>query len=219
MNDTVDVLINLLKDKGHTVFEKDDKEFNLNLVGVRNSNGETNKFDDTLYVFYKYKGEWTNLKYRVTVDPGAVYLRNPINHAGTAIIMPGQYKGMWELGLHKGKYKALVQKGRCTVARDNNRDLVLNSKIPPYVNSYNIDKGGITTTHYVDKNLDDVFITETGMFGINCHKSGKGNTVNVNYYSAGCVVFADNYMFEESFIPVCEAAASTFGNSFSFTLI
>ena len=219
MKYTVDALIDKLKNNNHVVFTNDVKEFNLNLVAVRSANRVPNTFDDLFYVFYKYNGAWTIKEYNVTVDPGAVYLQNPINDSGTAIIMPNQYRSLWKLGYHKGKYRALVQNRPCTVARDNNRDLILNSDIPPYANSYRISKGGIIYELYLDNDEQEVFKTETGMFGINCHKSGKGTTEFVNYYGAGCVVFANNDLFDNDFIPVCEAAANNFGNSFTFALL
>lgn len=219
MKYNVDTLIDKLKHKHYAVFTNDKKEFNLNLVAVRSATTTPNKFDDLLYAFYKYKGEWVVKEFNVTVDPGAVYLQNPINDSGTAIIMPGQYKGLWKLGFHKGRYRALVQNRPVTVARDNNRDLILDSKIPPYSNMYSIKQGGITFGIYLDSNENEVFKTETGMFGINCHKSAKGTTEFVNYYSAGCVVFSDNDIFDNEFIPMCEVAANVFGNSFTFSLL
>jgi len=65
-----------------------------------------------------------------------------------------QYLNCFKLGLHKGKYKALVQAKPLTVIRNYNRDSVLN---------YNSGK------------------EEPGMFGINIHcVKLSGTAINVN---------------------------------------
>jgi hypothetical protein len=217
MKYSVNDIINVLYSKGYTIFERN-LPFNLNIVGVRSADNKSNKFNDFLYVFYKHNGEWVIFEYPVTVDPGTVYRITPINPSGTAIVMPGQYRGMWKLGLHRGKYKALVQAKACTVARDNNRDYYLDSNIPSDASKVKSVKDGVLVTTYSIHNKV-AFVTETGMFGINCHKAGTGKTIDVSSYSAGCIVFQNDDEFTNQFIPLCEAAASSVGNSFSFSLV
>lgn len=220
MKYNVEDITKVLNNKSYSVFSNDKKQYNINLVGIRSNDNVSNKFNDLLYVFYKYNGNWIIREYNVTTDPGLAYRIKPINQLGTAILMPGQYKGLWQIGKHQNKYKALVQKSPCTVIRDNNKDSILDYNIPPFVTTRTIkSKDGTTIRHYLDGNGKVVFLTETGMFGINCHKSGNGKTVDVNLYSAGCIVFSDNGAFEDSFLPICDAAAKLFGNSFTFTLI
>jgi len=92
--------------------------------------------------------------YPATTDPGLYYLWHPSCPSGTAILKEDQYLNCFKLGLHKGKYKALVQAKPLTVIRDYNRDSVLN---------YNSGK------------------EETGMFGINIHcVKLSGTAINVN---------------------------------------
>lgn len=185
----VNDILRVMKANGYTVFENDSKPYNLNLIAIRNE-GSANLFDDVLYAMYKYKNEWVVYEYAVTTDPGTVYRHHPININGTAIIKPGQYKNLWGIGLHKGRYKALVQKGIITVYRDND----------------------------LDNELDFGPITDSGNHGINCHKAGS-ITEFVDNYSAGCVVHATSYLFDNEFIPLCEEAATIYGNSFTFTLL
>ena len=45
------------------------------------------------------------------------------------------------------------------------------------------------------------------------------NATNVDYYSAGCVVFENSELFDQEFLSLCRLAASSFGNSFTFTLL
>lgn len=214
----LDSIIAYMRDKGHVIFD-DGRPYNINLVAVRASDTVSNKFDDTLILFYRDAGNWVVHEFPVTVDPGTVYRVSPISKLGTAIIMPGQYRGMWKVGLHKGKYKALVQNKPCTVARDNNRDYFLDHSIPSHSSIHTIVSGTSTINNYLDSNDKVVFTTETGMFGINCHKAGKGTTINVNSYSAGCVVFANEFDFDHIFLPLCDAAANSCGNSFTFSLM
>ena len=75
-----------------------------------------------------------------------------------AIVCDRQYKGLWQIGMHRGKYRALVQRGIIAVYRDDNKDKV-------------IDR-------------DPSTIME-GYFGINGHHAGEESTV-VGKWSAGC---------------------------------
>lgn len=182
-----------LKKKGHIFFDKDQKPYNLNIIGVRSNNEIANSFDDWLYlIFREEKGsEFKVYEFPITTDPGAYWLKNPMNVDGTAILVPGQYRGSHQIGLHQGKYKALKQKKPLKVWRDNDRDT-------------NIDKEGK--------------IYE-GIFGINIHRSNATSQSQVvEKWSAGCQVFqkvADfNFLME-----TCEKAKDLYGNSFSYTLL
>jgi hypothetical protein len=48
----------------------------------------------------------------------------------TAILAQGQYKGAYKIGLHQGKYKALVEAKPITVIRDYDRNAKLDFKNP-----------------------------------------------------------------------------------------
>ena len=188
---TVHQLIASLKSKGYKVFEDDRKNYNLNIVGIRTSENKVNTFNDFQIVFWKYKGVWNIRKYFITTDPGLYWLNNPMNKLGTAILKEGQYLGSHKLGLHQGKYTALVQAKPVTVVRDYNRD----------------------------DNLDfDSGREETGFFGINIHNSGSILSIYVNRWSAGCNVHEDPYAYKE-FIQVLENSKDLWGNSFTYTLI
>jgi hypothetical protein len=58
---------------------------------------------------------------------------------------------------------------------------------------------------------------DTGMFGINIHKSGVDSTW-VENWSEGCQVFKRVKDFNE-FISICKKAAKVHGNHFTYTLI
>lgn len=173
----------------YTIFTDSSKPFNLNIVGVR-KRINTNLFDDVLTVFW-----WDNLGfnqrwYAITTDAGKTALNNPISESGTAILVPNQYRGVYQIDLHQGKYKALCQKKVVEVYRDNNKD-----------------------------SLHDLRHIEEGLFGINIHGASKSNTTSqVNNWSAGCQVFANWDDFQE-FMNLCERASELWGNSFTYTLL
>lgn len=171
------------------------RPFELNIIAVRKDGEHTiatkpNYFDDSLWVIYTDdKGKEVSMLYQVTTDPGTYYLLNPMQPDGAAILHPGSYP-VYEIGLHQGKYKALVQRGPVKVYRDNNRDNVLDL---------------------------DSRSTKTGVFGINIHKAAK-NTITVDKWSGGCTVFANEADFN-SFMRMCDKHAKLYGNKFTYNLL
>jgi len=149
-------------------------------------------FDDELVIFFKDDGNWIVKKYQITTDPGRHYLKNPMEKTGTAILCTGQYKGMFKLGKHRGRYDALVQARPVRVYRDNDRDDEL------------------------DMNVN---ITETGMFGINMHRSSPySKSYTVEKWSAGCQVFASSSQYNQ-FMRLIKISAKKYGQFFSYTLL
>ena len=141
---------------------------------------------------WKYKGRWNLIEFGCTTEAGLYYLQNPINNKGTAIVKEGQYAGVWQQGMHQGKYQALVQRKPITVVRDFDRDL-----------EYDFNSG----------------VEETGLFGINCHRSSANvESIIVNRWSAGCQVLANPDEFK-ILMKLCEYASHSWGNSFTYTLI
>ena len=166
--------------------------YNLNLIGVRTASRVANKFDDWFHVVFKDDSEeWVDLTFRCTTDPGTYWLENPMRRQGTAILVAGQYRSAWKVGLHRGQYEALCQKGgRVKVYRDSNRD----------------------NTHDM---LEDSVMD--GWFGINIHKSGNDST-QVNKWSAGCQVFANDADFD-IFMSLIRKSVEKYGDGFSYTLL
>lgn len=184
---------NKLKELGYAFFDAN-KPFNLNIIGIRSTNGFTNTFDDSMVVIYRdKKRRWVVDTYVITTDPGKTSLKVPHSDKGCAILVPGQYRSTYKIDLHAGKYQALCQrKGKVKVFRDNNKN-----------NRYDMKKNTI----------------EEGMFGINIHRSARsGESEYVNSWSAGCQVFKRSKDFYE-FMDTCQIASDKFGNSFTYTLI
>ena len=196
MSLTLDAVKKAVVSKGYKWFEdKSNKGYDVNIVGIRNSetsNEVTNHFDDTLTISYKVDGEWKFHSWPATTDPGQYWIENPISKDGTAILVPGQYRGSHMIGLHQGKYEALRQQRPVKVYRDNDKDL-----------EYDTDEDTI----------------KEGIYGINIHRSNPyDQSYYVNKWSAGCQVFKKVADFHE-FMDICRKAKDIWGNSFSYTLI
>jgi hypothetical protein len=132
--------------------------------------------------------------YPNTTNPGVYWLNKPMSKLGTAVLKPNQWVDCWSLGFHQQKkdHKALVQTGKVTVYRDNNKD-----------NFYQLDDSKV----------------ETGLFGINIHGASKsGSTLRVSKYSAGCQVFS-TWNHKEEVMTICEKFKTVTKNKFTYTLL
>lgn len=210
-------LVKVLTRNGFKVFTDDSKPFNLNIVNIRSNNLKAGKFDDLQVVFWMYEHKIKFLKFDVTVDPGVPYLLKPLNKKGAAIVVPGQYRGVWMLGKHKGKYDALIQVKDLLVFRDNNRDGFIISKTLKDINGSNLFNNA-ALNRSGELGFRD-YIIYKGTFGINCHRASSiGIVERVGYYSAGCVVHQDPKEYLR-FIDLCKKSSIIWGDSFSATWI
>lgn len=169
------------------------RPFELNIIGIRANTSIPNIFNDTINVMFTDNTGTTIVNsWHATTDPGTYWLKNPMNTQGTAILKPGQYSGSHALGMHRGKYLALVQVKPVTVIRDFNRD---------------------------GKADYDTGVEETGLFGINIHHAlAVGTTKHIDSFSAGCQVFANAEDFS-AFLLLAERHKTLYGNSFTYTLL
>ncbi|MCC7303072.1 MAG: hypothetical protein IT233_10565 [Bacteroidia bacterium] len=169
------------------------RPYELNIVGVRTRSTKPNRFDDEVHVFYKSKPlKWEYHIFKATTDPGTYWLENPMQPQGTAILAQGQYVNAYRIGLHQGKYKALVQAAPVTVIRDYDRNAKLDF--------FNGRK-------------------DKGLFGINIHRAlAQGKTKFIDKFSAGCQVFQDAVDFDR-FMGLCDKHSSLYGNRFTYTLL
>jgi hypothetical protein len=190
---TLDQIKSAMIAKGYKWFEEGD--FNLNLIGVRNSDtGDTvtNAFDDTFFIAYRDAGKWKIHNYACTTDPGAHWQQAPMNAGGTASLVPNQYRSTWRIDLHQGIYKALKQFKPVDTYRDKNRDLKYTRHIEDITN---------------------------GIYGINIHRaSATGVSNRVDKWSAGCQVIADSADFA-NLMYLAHVAEKKYGNSFTYTLL
>jgi hypothetical protein len=185
-----------VKTKGYTWFEDaSNKTYDVNIVGVRNNHPSiakkvTNVFDDWLTISFKDEsGKWQFYCWNATTDPGKKGVQEFHNKKGVARLVPNQYRGVWKIDKHQGKYDALCQRlGPVTVWRDSNKDLIFEERV-----------------------------TDTGIFGINIHKAGQDSQW-VENWSEGCSVFKRVKDFDV-FMSICKKSAKIHGNKFSYTLI
>ena len=98
-----------LKCKGYILFESP-KGYDLNIVAVRSAEPEPGAFDDWLTVSWRAGEGWHCLAFPVTTDPGRHWLDHPMHPAGTALLIPGQYRSSHHIAKHKGQYDALCQR-------------------------------------------------------------------------------------------------------------
>ncbi|HUX53943.1 MAG TPA: hypothetical protein VMV56_05995 [Williamwhitmania sp.] len=188
---TLDSIKSTMSKKGYRFFDGGD--YNMNIIGVRSTNRRPEYFDDEFYLIYRdEEGRLNQHCFSGSTDPGIDSLKDPISSKGCAILMPGQYLGLWSLGFHKGQYEALVQVKPCKVFRDGNKDDVL-----------------------------DFYPTsvEQGIFGINFHHANAAlASLRVGRWSAGCQVVQDPKEFLFA-IELFKKSAAAYGNSFSYTLL
>ena len=181
-----------MEERGFPLFRNDAKDFNLNMIGIRTCENDANSFNDFFVCLWFYKGVWNRFDAKITTDAGVYWRENPMNVKGTAILKEGHHPKLWSIGKHRGVYDALTQTGLATVYRDNNKDEVLD-----------MVQGS----------------EEEGYFGINLHRANlKGESIEVNKWSAGCQVFANPTEYSR-FMTMAYKSAGNWGNKFSYTLL
>ena len=172
--------------------------YNLNIFGIRDTCFADDTFND--YIGVAYEDDLCQKKvdlYPGTTDPGVHYLRNPLNKNGTIIMLEGQYRGCYKIGIHNrskpvNSYSALEQIGAMAYVRDNNKDDILD--IDP------------------SKKI-------TGIFKTNLHRCSKWKIVRyIGLYSAGCQVIQDPKHFDELMVTAKRQQSLGWGEKFSYTL-
>lgn len=172
----------------------DKKPYKLNVVGVRNpKNTSPIKFEDQIaYFYYDDNGNLKGNVVPATTNPSVYFLEKPMVSSGTAILKQGQYKDSYSIGLHRGKYEALVQTKPVTVIRDNDRNKTINFFAP----------------------------TTTGLYGMNIHRASldKKNIEFIEADSAGCQTFKNKNDFYDM-MKLARKSRDLYGNKFTYTLI
>lgn len=192
-----------IKALGYKVFTNGD--YNLNLFGIRSPETTSGSYNDLLGCAYKVNGQWRVDYWAATTDPSIYYRENPMNVKGTTILVPGQYRGVYKVDLHAGKYLALCQRGGpVTVWRDANKDSVLDHDVPEDTGFFGVNIHASTSTPYDETRDQD-----------------RDENSDVGVWSAGCQVHATATGFRAMMDLVDKQIEThpTWEESFTYTLL
>jgi hypothetical protein len=190
-------ILHRVEQLGMAVFTRG--SYNLNLIGVRSPARRAGRFDDHLVCVYKDNEQrWHTHEWAATTDPGTYWLAHPMRaQVGTAILVPGQYRGAYVVGRHHG-YDALVQDRPMRFWRDRDRD--------------------------ADLDFDDLTISSE-VIGANIHAADSNpfdaidtNPLEIGRWSAGCQVLQHAANYRELWSLVGKATM-LWGPRFTFTLL
>ena len=185
-------VIKAINRKGYILFERTDKPFNLNFFAIRDMGGQWN---DQFGLMWKYKSGWAFVPWTGTTDPGAFYLKDPLNVKGTAILPEGQHRGLYGQGKHRGRYKCL--------------------KPVREVGVYRIPKG--FTYADIDK-LSDLTL-DVGWHGTNHHRAhDKVEVQKIGKYSAGCQVTLNIDEYGEM-LHITDQGFKHWGKTLTYTIL
>lgn len=184
------ILTKIQEEYGFMVF--DDGAYDLNIIAVRNLENNANQYDDKLHVCYLSEdGHWREDIFQVSTDAGRYWLEKEDYKACAVYAHPQQARGAYKVGMHRGKYEALVQWRPVLYWRDGNKD-------------EKADYGG------------EVF---KDTIGLNIHRSSIHDSDEVNKYSAGCIVFSKMAEWK-AFMELVHKQKRIMGfHTFTFTLI
>lgn len=167
----------------------------VNVVGVRafqNGARVTNiadEYNDTVAVVWLEDGQKRCREFVASVDPGQYYTDNPMNMAGCAHLIDGQYS--YKPGKHGSAQRdAFVEAGPVSVWRDSDGDYA--------------------------RDAAERQVYTSASFGIHIHAGGTGDAVGKS--SAGCQVIYGGWSGEpwQSFKSICQAHPKA---SFNYTLV
>ena len=168
------------------------KPYSVNLGGIRDvDNLESNAFNDLIYAIYTNSdGELRGVVVNATTDAGLYYRENPLNVKGTAILIPGCYRSVYQLkdNGHKG-YRAFRQVKNMDYYRDADRDGELEMV------------GGVSS---------EIALT-------NLHHAGQ-NSTQVDKWSAGCQVVGSMKDWDKLLEVGETQIRNGLGDKFSYTL-
>jgi hypothetical protein len=215
VNPDVEVLIEILKDKGYNIYER---PFEMNTIGVRYQypgQEYSNKFKDRMYVLYKdNSGKWVTKYWMVSTIPGknsswrkgTPLLKDKVgkSRGGLGILKPAQYVNVYKMGYHRRSDKVRSARAMKTIGKQlAYRDQNYGSPRMTFSNEDPANaKGGRNFTMHIHK----------------AYTVKRGTGGNVNNWSEGCQVFPDAKSLNEYF-DLCEIHRKKYKNRFTYTLI
>lgn len=134
---SLDEVLAVIKSKGYSLR---DKQYQINLIGLRMDDVFDNRFSDKLFVVWKNeKNEWEMSTFKWTTMPGTLGqggVYNPVTVRGktaVGVVKEGQYQNVWAfVDTYNGwlAYPYFYQVGRFDIFRDGNRNDVLERYMP-----------------------------------------------------------------------------------------
>ena len=185
-NPKIDKLISFLKSKDYRTY---DQIGVLNIVAFQSpkkDNGSvSNKFDDTLNVFYKNQnGNWELLEYQITTMPG--YFPNTEMLPQVALLALGQYADMCRIDTYTVHHDFEISNGPLKKDKCLRAD-----KVKVHIND------STKIYNYKSETMDmDLYVL--------VHKSSDTSAENVYNYSNGAQVFKIASQWDQ-FIALCES--------------
>lgn len=163
---------NIVKTLNNLGYPFNEDLFRLNIVGIRANTPIYNSFCDYMAVVWRDDQGRKSIVTTCTTIPGLTYLKDELgNPDGTAIVKPGYYPKIWQIGEHKG-YQALTQFGTFKVYRDKLLDGVI---------------------EYDESTVQDAYGT-----GIDFHRASPDHVnQRVDNFSAACQVLNDPAIFQK----------------------
>ncbi len=173
-------------------------DWDLNLGAARYRLGG-DIFADLMWCVCRVDGEWRVWLWRITTTPGIALLETPMNSRGSAIMVPGQYRGLWVVDNHGGAsgYRALCQRGAaCKIYRDADRDAVVDldpRRVETAYTSMNAHHSG--KRKVAVSTFDELEAVLTKHRAAEAAK--RGTLKRVGRWSGGCQVHAALWSFYE----------------------
>ena len=169
-----------------------------NLVGIRAFGRQSDAWQDWIGGIM-WDGEWHVIGGAGTTSPGRPGLLEPSNLKGTAIMLPGQYPGLYRVGpdaFHgrsgSSPYRAFEQEAEAEYLRDNDKDEILDIGTTGYARD-EVHYRNLRTALTLDGRYQKANIKS------NLHRASRvvGKLVPaVGPYSLGCQVMQDVTTFD-----------------------
>lgn len=176
-------------------------DLNLNFIWERTSDIITNKFTDFLHIAYQENGQDNILSIACTTKPGIKgSIDSPVTVdgvTGTAVIIPGQYKGAWQY-----------------IEINPSRGYPFNGQFFQQIKPINYWRDGNKVLY-----VEHIQEQDNKIFGTNWHKmSNEGASgFDINNWSEGCMG-AESGIWE-SILPLVRRSIAKYGPIFTGTLI
>ncbi len=176
--------------------------YDLNIGAVRSNNLSSNRFNDYMFVlWHDPDGMRQCVIVCCTTDPGQYYRDEPMRMEGTALMVPGQYRGAYTMGHHKG-IPAFVQIGKMNFWR-----------LQPH------EWNNLVQFKLLNEHPESFPAHETSIISANIHRASRLRvSTQIDKWSAGCQVVPDAGYLDFMIHLAHRQIEYGHGSNFSYTL-